>query len=48
LSGAGVFRNHVWSPFPMIGEVCVDGKFPLFLAARNKAEKFEMVVARWS
>jgi len=29
-------------------EVCVDGKFPLFLATRNKAEKSEMVVARCS
>jgi len=27
-------------------EVGVYGKFPLFLATRNKAEKFEMVVAR--
>ena len=29
-------------------EVWVDWKFPLFIATMNKAEKFEMVVARCS
>jgi len=29
-------------------EVCVGGKFALFIATMNKAEKFEMVVARQS